>query len=142
MPDHNFTHSAFVDHLKDHKLMGSICQSCGMKYLPPRPLCTACHETKMEWVEMERVGKLKAYTVIHIAPTAMLDEGYGRDNPYCTGIVEFPEGLSMSGQILGVDARNPESIVVGTPVTVEFVERGEGEEQQTFLAFRVKEEAD
>jgi uncharacterized OB-fold protein len=83
-------------------------------------------------------GRLAAFTTIHIAPTAMIEAGYGRDNPYCSGIVELANGLSISAQILGVDVNQPGEIVIGTPVEAEFTERGEGDEAKTFLAFRAE----
>jgi uncharacterized OB-fold protein len=92
----------------------------------------------MEWLEVEGEGELKAFTTIHIAPTAMLEAGYGRDKPYCTGIVKLTNGLSISAQIVGIDANDPGGIKIGTKVEVEFIERGEGEELKTFLAFRPK----
>jgi uncharacterized OB-fold protein len=137
MPSSDFTKTAFNAYLAEHKLMGSTCTSCGTKFLPPRPLCTNCFGEEMVWEEVEGEGELTAFTTIHIAPTAMLDAGYGRDKPYCSGIVTLKNGLSISAQIVGVDASDPESIKIGSPVTVEFIERGE-EEAETFLAFRVK----
>lgn len=83
-------------------------------------------------------GTLAAFTTIHIAPTAMIAAGYGRDNPYCSGIVNLENGLSISAQILGVDVSQPQTIKIGTPLTVEFIERGEAEEKKTFLAFRAR----
>ena len=70
------------------------------------------------------------------AITAMIEAGYGRDNPYLAGIVQLEEGVKISAQILGADPGQPDTNLIGTPVEVEFVERGEGEEKQTFLAFR------
>jgi len=132
----NLTSAAFYRFLDEHKLMGSRCRSCGALYLPPRPLCTACYGEEMEWVEMAGGGKLLAFTTIHVAPTAMIEAGYGRDNPYCSGIVQLDEGPAVSAQILDVDASRPEQIVIGMPLRVVFVERGEGEERRTYLAFR------
>jgi uncharacterized OB-fold protein len=132
----NLTSAAFYRFLDEHKLMGSRCRSCGALYLPPRPLCTACYGEEMEWVEMAGGGKLLAFTTIHVAPTAMIEAGYGRDNPYCSGIVKLDEGPAVSAQILDVDARRPEQIAIGMPLRVAFVERGEGEERRTYLAFR------
>lgn len=116
--------------------MGSKCQRCGAVYVPPRPLCPACHSEEMEWIEMGGEGKLVAYTTVHIGPKLMIEEGYDRSNPYCTGIVELVEGPRISARILGVDAHDPQGIEIGTPLTVEFLDRGEGEEKRTFLAFR------
>ena len=141
MPSSDFTRAAFNAYLAEHKLMGSTCKSCGTKFLPPRSLCTSCYGEEMEWVEVEGVGKLKAFTTIHIAPTAMLEAGYSREKPYCAGIVRLADGLSISAQIVGVDANKPETIKIGAPVTVEYIERGEDEEAETFLAFRVKQKS-
>jgi uncharacterized OB-fold protein len=91
----------------------------------------------MEWVEMKGKGRLAAFTTIAVAPTLMIEEGYGRDKPYCTGVVELEEGPKISARLLGVDAMSPDEIKVGTPLAIDFVERGEGEEKKTFLAFRV-----
>ena len=136
MTDQDFTHSAFQKHLSEHKLMGTQCKSCGAKYLPPRPLCVNCYSDAIEWIEMPGEGTLAAFTTVHIAPTVMISAGYGRDNPYCSGIVTLENGLSISAQILGLDVNQPQTIRIGTPLKVEFIERGESDEKKTFLAFR------
>jgi uncharacterized OB-fold protein len=89
----------------------------------------------MSWEQVSGKGKLVAFTTIHIAPTAMIEAGYGRTNPYCTGIVQLDEGPAVSAQIMGVDPAAPAQIDIGTPVQVAFVLRGEGEAQRTYLAF-------
>ena len=135
MSEKAFTGTSFYEFLGEHKLMGSRCKACQEIYAPPRPICTHCPAGEIEWVELSGKGKLVAYTVVHIAPTAMLEAGYGRKNPYCSGVVELAEGPRISGQILGVDVAHPEAIQIGMPVKVAFVERGVGEAQKTFLAF-------
>jgi hypothetical protein len=131
-----FTVSSFNRFLGEQQLMGARCRSCESLHLPPRPICINCNGEEMEWVELSGQGKLIAFTTVHIAPTAMIEAGYGRNNPYCTGIVQLQEGPAISAQILDVDATQPETIAIGTPMQVTFVERGEGEEQRTFLAFK------
>ncbi len=137
MSEQAFTGTAFYGFLKEHQLMGSRCPQCGAIYAPPRPLCPACPEAEMEWVELSGAGKLASYSVIAIAPTAMLEAGYDRKNPYCSGVVALAEGPRISAQILGVDVAHPQSIQIGASVKVAFIERGEGEAQKTFLAFEV-----
>jgi hypothetical protein len=135
MADRDFTSASFNQFLGEHKLMASLCRSCGALHLPPRSLCPACHGEQMEWVEMGGSGSLLAFTTIHIAPTAMIEAGYGKDNPYCTGIVRLAEGPAISAQILGVDPQQPGGITIGTQLQVAFVERGEGDRRRTYLAF-------
>ncbi len=130
-----FTAASFNRFLNEKKLMASRCPQCDALYLPPRAICPKCHGDQLEWVETAGQGKLAAFTSIYVGPTAMNAEGYSRENPYVTGIVELDEGVKISARILGVDARHPEQIEIGMPMTVQFLERGEGDAKQTFLAF-------
>jgi uncharacterized OB-fold protein len=94
----------------------------------------------MAWVEMGSQGVLQSFTAIHVAPTAMVEAGHGRDNPYLVGVVQVNGGPSVSAQIVGVDAARPESIKVGQLVEATFIERGEGEDRRTCLAFQCKDD--
>ncbi|MBN1935327.1 MAG: Zn-ribbon domain-containing OB-fold protein [Anaerolineae bacterium] len=132
-----FTHASFQHFLTEHKLMAARCTNCGALCLPPRPRCPHCQSTALAWTALSRRGRLIAYTVIHIAPTLMLEAGYSRDKPYCSGVVQLEEGPHISGQILGVDVAHPETIAIGAPVQVAFVERGQGDTLKTYLAFEV-----
>jgi uncharacterized OB-fold protein len=134
-----FTAVSFAGYLNEKKLMGSNCPHCDKNFLPPRALCPSCYSDQLDWVEFTSKAKLVAFTSIYIAPTAMIEAGYGRDKPYLAGIVELENGVRISAQILGVDPSQPDTSLIGKPVTTEFVERGEGEVRQTYLAFRVEE---
>lgn len=137
MPDDNerpFTAASFYQFLNEKKLMGSCCEECGAIYLPPRAICPDCHGDRMNWVQMRGEGKLAAFTSIAIAPTFMVEQGYGRDNPYVSGIVQLEEGVKISARILGVDPGDPASIRIGIPLTVDFIDTGE--EKTSQLAFR------
>ena len=135
MAQREFTSASFYQFLAEKKLMASRCNTCGELYLPPRPLCPKCHGVEMEWQEMSGQGKLVAFTAVTVAPSFMEEEGYGRDNPYLAGVVELEEGPRISANILGLDAREPDKVAVGTPLRVRFIERGEGDSSKTFLGF-------
>lgn len=130
-----FTQADYQHHLNEHQLMAARCRDCGELHLPPRPLCPVCYSQRMEWVELAGSGRLAGFTTIHVAPTAMVEAGYGRDKPYCVGVVKLDEGPSISAQIIGVDASRPAEITVDLAVDVAFIDRGQEEERQTFLAF-------
>ena len=116
--------------------MGSRSKKTGEVYVPPRPMCPRTFSLDMEWIELSGKGELTAFTAVFIGPSAMIDAGYDRTNPYCTGIVRLAEGPSISAQILGVDALQPQSIEIGTPLRVTFIERPLDEENSRFfLAF-------
>ena len=136
MPERPFTSYAFNQYLAEGLLMASRCKDCDSLFLPPRPVCRACHATNMAWETLSGKGTLEGFTIINIAPTGMIEAGYGRDNPYCAGVVSLEEGPSISAQILGVDVHHPESIKPGIPLEIELIVRGEGENAKTFLAFK------
>lgn len=131
-----FSAASFDQYLAEHKLMAAHCASCGTMHLPPRAICPECHSDQMEWVETSGKGKLAAFTVIYVAPNAMIAQGFGREKPYITGIVEIEEGAKISARIIGFDAAKPETIKIGADMAAEFIEFGEGDAKKTFLAFR------
>lgn len=136
MSDFDFTSAAYNAQLGEKKLVGSRCKKCGHAFLPPRALCSHCHSSEMEPLEFSGKGKLAAYTVIYFGPTFMKNAGYDSKNPYCAGIVDLEEGPRISAQIFGVDIAHPEAIQIGSPLTAEFFERGEGESKKIFLGFK------
>ena len=100
-----FTHAAYTQYLNEHRLMGSRDTQSGALFLPPRPINPETFSSAMEWVEFNGKASLQAFTIVYIAPTAMIEAGYDRKNPYCVGIVRLEEGPLMSALILGVDVR-------------------------------------
>ncbi len=136
METRSFSDISYEQFLNEDKLMGSRCRQCGTLSVPPRPICVKCYASDMEWVEMRGKGRLAAFTSIAVGPPFMVEEGYSREHPYVSGVVELEEGARVVARIEGVDGSHPEGIKVGTPLRVEFLHRGEGEEVTTFLAFR------
>jgi uncharacterized OB-fold protein len=131
-----FSAAAFDQYIAEHKLMAARCMKCGGVYVPPRAICPKCQSEELEWVETSGKGKLAAFTVILSGPTFMIEQGYDRKNPYISGIVELAEGTRISARITGLDPTKPTEIKIGTPLSVDFVEFGEGEAKKTYLAFK------
>ena len=129
--------AAFREAIKTKKLTASKCRKCGALFVPPRPICPECHENDMEVVAIKGQGELVAFTVITAAPPLMLEEGYNRENPYCSGIVLLDEGIKVTARILGADVRHPDQIKIGTAMTLEFLEAEHNGEKKTYLAFRI-----
>ncbi len=134
-PARPFTAASFNRYLAEHKLMASRCPICDALYLPPRATCPQCQGDALAWTEMSGRGRLAAFTSIYVAPSVMVAAGYTRENPYVSGVVELAEGVKISARIVGVDARRPDVAWIGTPLTVTFLDRGEGEQKSTTLAF-------
>lgn len=126
----------YFENLSQHLLKATKCNACNEIHFPPRPICSECGSNDLEIMEMSGKGKLAAFSVIYVAPTAMIAEGYGRNNPYCAGIVEMEEGPKISAQILGMDMDHPENIKIGMPLTAGFIDRGVEGAKKTYLSFQ------
>ena len=124
MADMPFTAASFDKFCTEKKLMATKCKKCGAILLPPRPLCRKCKNMDVEWVQLKGKGKIVSFTCIGVGTPTMIEAGYDRKHPYCCGVIEMEEGCRMTAQIVGVDAEHPEKIKIGTPVTVDFLERG------------------
>ena len=136
MAERPFNDISYEQFLNEEKLMGSRCKKCGTLFVPPRSICIKCYATEMEWVEMKGKGKLAAFTCIAVGPPFMIAEGYDRKRPYVSGVVALEEGTRAVARIEGVDGSKPETIKIGAPLQVEFLHRGEGDNLETFLAFK------
>ena len=107
-----FTVSSFYKFVSEKRLMAAKCNECGTVLLPPKPMCTKCLSTNLQWIELEGAGKLLSYTVIYIAP-----EQFQSITPYTVGIVELQNGLRLPGMIRDVNA---EEIRVGMDLKIDF----------------------
>ncbi len=117
-----FTIQNYLEFIQSKKLMGSKCKDCGIIYVPVRKLCTACNSLNMEWIALSGKGKLAAFTSITVGTPYFIELGYGRDKPYCFSVIKLDEGPMVSAQLVGVDESKPDTIKIGTPLKVKFLE--------------------
>lgn len=107
-----FTIEQFYKFVSERKLMAAKCKKCGTILLPPRPMCTKCFSSDLEWVELKNKGKLLTYTVIHVS-----SKQFESLIPYAVGIVKLEDGPKLPGMIQDVE---PEKISVGMSLEVDF----------------------
>jgi uncharacterized protein len=79
--------SDFAVHLKDGRLMGSVCASCGYATFPPRADCPECMGDRFEFEEYSGRGTVYTFTTIAAAPT-----GFDELAPYSVAVVDLEEG--------------------------------------------------
>jgi hypothetical protein len=87
------------------------CNRCGALRHPPGPLCPRCHGTDHGHVVSAGRGVVHSF-VTHHAPQVP-----GKELPLLIAVVELEEGLRMVGEVRGAA---PESVEIGTPLTVAF----------------------
>ncbi len=130
-----FSDVVYHQFLAEEKLMGSRCNHCHARYVPPRPLCPRCLRGDLEWEEANGRGRLVAFTCIAVAPPFMAAQGYGRKKPYVVGVVELEGGGRVDARIEGVDPQRPEDIRIGMPLKVKFLHLRDVEPPASYLAF-------
>ena len=84
-------------------LIGTKCVSCGTYYFPKSISCRNpnCNEKKVKEIGFSSKGKLYTYTIQYYPPPPPFRmEPFA---PYAIGLVEFPEGVRVAGQLTGCD---------------------------------------
>jgi uncharacterized OB-fold protein len=103
--------SDFAVHLKDGRLMGSACRSCGYRTFPPRADCPECLADEFDYVELSGRGTIYTFTTIAAAPT-----GFEDAIPYTVAVVDLEEG----GRLLAWvgDTIPTAEVAIGMPVQI------------------------
>ena len=117
-----FNAASFYAFLKEGRFMGVRCRENGNIYAEARPMDPVSHSSDMEWHEFSGRATLSTFTCISVAPASLEAKGYGRNNPYCTGIVTLEEGPRIPARITGVDAANPQNIRTGMALALDLSE--------------------
>jgi len=90
----------------------------------------------MAWKQLSGRATLAGFTSIYVVSSGMLKRGYGRDNPYLTGIVTLEEGPRIPARLVGMNPKHPENISIGTPLEATFLKEQEDESTKIVLAFK------
>jgi uncharacterized OB-fold protein len=96
--------------LKDqrYRLEGTVCDSCGAKYFPPRQVCTECKSTNLTPHDFDGHGEVYSFTTVRQAPM-----GHEGNVPYIVGIIKLDEGPQVEAQITDI---NSEDVKIGQRV--------------------------
>jgi uncharacterized OB-fold protein len=105
------------------ELLVQACASCGLRRMPPRPMCPRCRSIEAAWEPTSGRGRIWSF----IVPHPPLLPAFAEVAPYNAIIVELEEDplirfagnlvTSADGEINEID---PATIVIGEPVQVVF----------------------
>ena len=87
------------------------CQSCQRTLFYPRTHCDGCQGETLVWKRASGAGTVASFTVVRRAVSSDFEA------PYVIALIDLDEGPRMMSHIIGID---PEAIVVGMSVTVDF----------------------
>jgi uncharacterized OB-fold protein len=115
--------SGFWEGCAAGELRVQTCASCGLRRMPPRPMCSRCRSIDVRWEPTSGRGRIWSY----IVPHPPLLPAFAEYAPYNAVIVELEEDplirfagnlvTSAAGPINEVD---PSTIEIGQPVSVVF----------------------
>ena len=135
--DSNFTVTAYNKYLSERRIMGSRCGECGEFHLPARPICSSCQNRSMDWAELNGHGKVIGLTSVEIAPSGMVERGFGRSNPYVSAIIALDDGPSVAARIEGLATNKlSSSMSTGMSVVADFLEETVDDKKRVILIFR------
>jgi 3-oxo-4,17-pregnadiene-20-carboxyl-CoA hydratase alpha subunit len=95
-----------------HQLLIQRCTSCGRLRHPPLPACSNCGSFEWDTVQSTGRGTLFSYVVVHYPQVPAFEY------PLPIGLVELEEGTRV---VANLDM-DPDSITVGMPLRVTFVD--------------------
>lgn len=123
LPELDEESAPFFAHAAAGELRVQRCTSCGLRRMPPRPMCAACRSFAAHWDLLSGRGTIWSYAVPH----PPLLPAYTEVAPYNVVIVEVEEDptirfcgnlvASADGSIGEID---PSTIEIGEPVRVVF----------------------
>ncbi|MGQ9583187.1 MAG: Zn-ribbon domain-containing OB-fold protein [Thermoplasmatota archaeon] len=91
----------FAEHLREGRIMGTRCKSCGHITFPPRADCDRCLGSEWEFVPYSGRARLVTFTQISAAPTGFEDLA-----PYTIGLADLPEGGRALAWVRGVEVKD------------------------------------
>ncbi|OGO31311.1 MAG: hypothetical protein A2Z29_08855 [Chloroflexi bacterium RBG_16_56_11] len=100
--------------LKNNRLLGLKCQSCGAITVPPKIACRQCAGQDMEITELRGNGKIRTFTTVFVAA-----EGRESEIPYTIVMVELDEGPWIMGNLETTDPKAASMELIGKRVKME-----------------------
>jgi len=109
--EYKLTFKEYNEALKEDKLLGLKCLSCGAITVPPKMVCRKCTSSDMEIVELQGTGEIKTFTTVNVA-----SEGREDEVPYTIVLVKLDEGPWIMGNLSGIDPTEVTMELVGKKV--------------------------
>ena len=109
--EHKLIFRDYNEALKQNRLLGLKCKSCGAITVPPKMVCRQCTSPKLDIVELKGNGKIRTFTTVNVAA-----EGREGEVPYTIVMVELEEGPWIMGNLDGTNPQDTSMELIGKPV--------------------------
>jgi uncharacterized OB-fold protein len=109
--EYKLTTKQYYEALKQDRLLGLKCRTCGAITLPPAMVCRHCTGPDLEIIELKGSGEICTFTTVFVAP-----EGREDEVPYTIVLVALDEGPWLMGNLDGIDPKLASVELIGKKV--------------------------
>ncbi len=124
-----------LDNLKEVRMKGSRCRSCGEVFMGKATYCASCTSEEMEEITLSDRGKLWTYTFIQYQPPGDYRGPTDPFIPFAEGLVELPEGIRVLAPVKECDF---DKIRIGMPLELVVHELFQDDDGNQTVAFYFK----
>ncbi len=97
------------------RLLLQKCQKCNHCQYFPRPVCTQCFHSNLQWLPASGRGTIHSFTWVRVPRNPAFKE----EAPICYADIVLEEGVLMQSRVIKTDV---ERVKIGAPVRVIFKE--------------------
>jgi uncharacterized OB-fold protein len=105
------------------ELLVQTCKSCGLRRVPPRPMCPRCRSLEFSWEPVSGRGTIWSFIVPH-PPLLPAYQALAHYNVIVVALEEDPTLRFVGNLVTGPDGEineiDPATIKIGEPVRVVF----------------------
>jgi acetyl-CoA C-acetyltransferase len=102
---------AFLEGMRDGRILGTLCTSCERTLVPPRKFCERCFRPNDEWVEVSSNGAVETFSICHVTWDMK-----PLDVPQLPAVIRL-DGASNGGFLHMLGDVAPEDVSIGMRVT-------------------------
>jgi len=101
---------AFLEGMRDGRIVATYCSSCERTLVPPRKFCERCFRTTDRWTEVDAVGTVETFSICHVTwDMRPLEE------PELPAVIRL-DGTSQGGFLHKLGEVSPDDVRIGMAV--------------------------
>jgi uncharacterized protein len=117
LPQINAVTRPFWDAAALGRLSMPRCRDCGAFTWPPRPACSECGSTELEWTDLSGRGSVYSFTVIRQVVGGPAAKAFEPDIPYVVAWIDLDEGPRLVSNVVDCPI---EAVTIGMAVEAVF----------------------
>lgn len=115
LPKINPIDQGFWQGTAEGKLLLQKCVSCNHLQFFPRPVCTRCFHSDLQWISASGRGTIHSFTWVRVPRNPAFKE----EAPICYADIVLKEGVLMQSRVMVTDV---DGVNIGAPVLATFIE--------------------